>query len=86
MILCGIEKHGGIGNSHDLRNYMTRRHNEKYIEEMSILAILPQIILIIEKFYLDKESDVKQLHCNLRKRIIAWLEVCNTEPENDNQQ
>ena len=33
-------------------------------------------------FYLENESDIRKQYCVLRKRILAWLEVCNTEPEN----
>ena len=30
-------------------------------------------------------SDIKKQYCDLRKRILAWLEVSNTKPEiNDN--
>ena len=52
---------------------------------VAMSAILSQINLITEKFYLDNESDIKKC-CNLRKRIIAWLEESNTKPENDDQQ
>ena len=69
ILLCGVEKCFGIGNLEDIRNYMIRMYNETYIEEMvAMSAINSQINLIIEKFYLDKESDVKKQYCNLRKR------------------
>ena len=58
--------------------------NENYIEEMvSMLGVLSQIVLIIERFYLDNESDIKKQYCTLRKRILAWLEVSDTKPEID---
>ena len=61
-------------------------YNEKYIEEMvSMLAILSQMNLILEKFCLDKKSDIKNQYCILRNRILAWLEVCNIKPEIDDQ-
>ena len=54
----------------------------KYIEEkVSMLAVLSQINLIIDRFYLDKESDIKQLYRDLRKRLLAWLKENNTIPE-----
>ena len=60
--------------------------NQKYIEEMvALLSILSQINLIMERFYLDNESDIKKQYCDLRKRILAWLEVSNTKPEIDDQ-
>ena len=94
MILCSIEKHVGFGNLEKLRDYMIGLYNdmiglynEKYIEEMmAMLAILSQIILIIEKFSLHNEGDIKKQHCDLRKRILAWLEVSNTKPKVDDQQ
>ena len=50
MILSSIEKHAGIGNLEDLRDYMVGMYNEKHIEEMvSMLSILSQINLIIEQ-------------------------------------
>ena len=87
MILCGIEKHVGIGNLEALRDHMIGMYNEKYIEEMvAMLAVLFQVNLIIESFYLDKESDIKKQYCNLRKRISTRLEVSNSKPEVDDQQ
>ena len=87
MILCSVEKSVGIANSEDIRNYMIGMYNEKFNEELvAISAILSQINLIIEKFYLDKETDIKKQYCNSRKRILAWLEESNTKPEIDDQQ
>ena len=53
---------------------------------VAMLAILSQINLIVEKFCLDNESDIKKQNCGLRKHILAWLEVSNTKPEVDDQQ
>ena len=87
MIICGTEKHIGIVNLDDVRDYMIRMYDGKYIEEMvSLLAVLSQINLIIDRFYLDKESDIKQLYRDLRKRILAWLKENNTKPEVDNDE
>ena len=61
MIICNIEKHTGIGNLEDMRVYMIRMYNELYIEEMvALFSILSQTNLIIERFYLDNESDIKK--------------------------
>ena len=87
MILCGTEKHIGIGNLEDVRDYMIGMYDGKYIEEMvSMLAVLSQINLSIDRFYLDKESDIKQLYRDLRKRILAWLKENKTKPEVDNDE
>ena len=62
-------------------------YNENYIEKLvPMSAKLSQINLIIEKNFLDKESDIKKQYCNLRKPILAWLEESNRKPENDGQQ
>ena len=86
MILCSIEKHGGIGYLEDLRNYMIGMYNDKYIEEMvAILAILSQINLILERFHLDNESDFRKQYCELRKRILNFLHECIAKPEINGQ-
>ena len=59
MILRSIETYIGIGNLEDLRKYMIVMYNDKYIKEMvAKLAILSPINLIIERIYLDNESDI----------------------------
>ena len=84
MILCGIEKHVGIGNLEDVRDYIIVVYNDKCNKEMvSMLAILSQINLIIDRLYSDKEGDIKKHYCTLRKRTLAWLPKSNTEPEVD---
>ena len=86
MIICNIGKHAGIGYLEDIHAYMIGMYNEKYIKEMiSWLSILSQNSLIIDRFYLDNENDIKKQYCYLRKRILAWLEVINTKPEIDDQ-
>ena len=56
MVICSVEKSVGIGNLEDIRDYMIEMYYEKYIEEMvAISAILSQVNLITQKFYLDKE-------------------------------
>ena len=53
MILCNIEKYCGIGVLEDLRDYMIGMYYEKHVEEMvSMLRVLSQINLVIERFYL----------------------------------
>ena len=87
MTLCGIEKHFGVGNSEHLRYYIISFDNGVYIEEsMTMLSILSQNNLIIEKFYLDKESDIKKHYNKLRKHILDWLGECDTKPEINDQQ
>ena len=87
MILCSIEKHVGIGNLEDIRDYMIGMYNDKYIEEMvSMLAVLSQINLILDRFYLDNESGIKKQYCTFRKRILAWLQEINSIPEVDNDE
>ena len=87
MILCSMVKHIGIEKLKELRDYMVGMYNDKYSEEMvAMVAILSQINLIIGKFYLDNESDIKKQYSTLRKRIIAWLELTNAELEVDDQQ
>ena len=87
FILCDIEKNIDIGDLEDVRDYMIGMYDGEYTEEMvSMLAVLYQINLIIENIYLDKESDVKQLYRDLRKRILAWLKESYIKPEVDNEE
>ena len=87
MILCNMEKHVGIGNLENLHDYMIEKCNDKYIEEkVFMLSIFSQINRITDRFYLDNESDIKELYCILRKHILAWLELSNTKSEIDDQQ
>ena len=51
-----------------------------------MLAVLSQINLTVDRFYSDKESDIKQLYRDLRKRILAWLKENNSRPEVDNDE
>ena len=53
---------------------------------VTILPTLSQINLIIDRFYSDNASDIKKQYCDLRKRILTWLEVWNVKPEIHNQQ
>ena len=81
-ILCSIEKHASIKNLENLRNYMMEIYIDKHIEEMlDMLAILSQINLIIERYCLANESDIKQLNHDLRNYILDWLEASNTKRE-----
>ena len=73
-ILSGIEKHAGDGELEDINGYMRGMYNDECIEEqMSMLAVLSRINLIINRFYLDDESDIIKQYCTLRKHILAWL-------------
>ena len=47
----------------------------------SVLAILSQTNLIIEKFYFDNESDFKKQYRNLRKYVSNWLDERNSKHE-----
>ena len=48
---------------------------------VSMLGVFSQINLIIDRFYLDNESDSKKQYTTLRERILAWLQERNTIPE-----
>ena len=86
MKYCSIEKHIGIWNLEDIGDYMIGMFSEKYIEETVVmLAIVSQINLMIEIFYLDNESDIKTQFCDFIKRILAWLEKSNTKFEVDDK-
>ena len=87
MILCDIEKQAGVGNLEDIRDYMITIFIDKYTEDMvSMLAVFSQINQIIDRFYLENESDIEKQYTTLNKRILAWLQERNTIPEVDNDE
>ena len=66
---------------------MVTIYNDKYIEDMvSMLAVFSQINLLTDRFYLDKDSDIKKQYSTLRKRILAWLQEKKTLPKVDNDE
>ena len=82
-----MKKHDGIGVLEDVRDYIIWMYNDKDTKEMvDVLAILSQINLIIDKFYLNNECIFNPLYHDLRKRILAWLRESNTELEVDSHQ
>ena len=61
MILWDKEKHAGIGNLEDIRNYMITIYNDKHIEDMvTMLGVFSQINLRLDRFCLDNEGDIKK--------------------------
>ena len=87
MILCSIDKHDGVEVLEDLSYYIIWKYINKHDEEMvNVLAILLQISLIKEKFYLNKECAFNPLYHDLRKHILTWLKESNTKSEVDNHQ
>ena len=59
---------------------------KKSDEELNtIMSILPQINLIISRFYIPDDFDISSYYWDLRKRTLAWLKACNKKMENDNQ-
>ena len=87
MILGNMEKNAGVEHLKDIHDFMITIYNDKYIEDMvSILGVFSQINLIIERFHLDNESDIKKQNTTLRKRILALLQEINTMLEVDNDE
>ena len=60
----------------------------EYIEErVAVLSVLSQINHKIESsFSNDTEEDFDEQYKKLRRRILEWYEVINTQPESNNQQ
>ena len=85
--MSNIEKQIGIGNLEDVRDCIIGMYNgENVIEMVSMSAVLSQVNLILDRIYFDKESDIKEQYCTLRKRILAWLRGINAKPEDDNDE
>ena len=72
MILCKLEKHSGISNLEDIREYVTTMYNEEYVEKVvAMLSVLSQMNLIIDRFYLDNDSDIKKTLFYFKKTYIT---------------
>ena len=87
VILSDIGKYASIDNSEDVRDCVLSEHKNKHIEDMVALnKTLSQINNIIDKFYFDKEDDIRNEYQYLRKCILAWLRVTKVESDNDNDE
>ena len=75
IMSSNIEKHIGIESLENSRDYVIQTTNEKCFENnMIMLDILSEINLIIEKFYIDENSDFKKECETLRKFLLIWLD------------
>ena len=64
----------GIGNLEEIRDYMLKTYSNEYIEHIVVMNnLLSQINLMIEKFYIDDNLNVKKEYSILRQHILAWL-------------
>ena len=69
------EKRIGIDSLENVRDYVIQTTNDKCFENnMIMLDILSEINLIIEKFYIDENSDIKKECETLRKFLLIWLD------------
>ena len=74
------------GDLEDIRNHIERKRVHIFTR-VAVLAVLSQINHIIERFYSgDNEEDLDKQYKILRRRLLDWYEVINTEPEFNNQQ
>ena len=87
VILSDIGKYACIGNLQDVRDYVSSDYKNKYIEHMVAMNnIISQINIIIDKFYYDKEDNIKSKNQYLRNCIIDWLRVTKVENDNDSDE
>ena len=84
MILCNIQYQIAVENLENIRNFMIRMYNDKFIEEMVVMTgILSQRNLIVEKFYIDNDNNLKNEYWILRQHILAWLMENKKKLEDD---
>ena len=75
IISSNIEKRIGIESLKNARDYVIQTTNDKCFENtMIMLDILSEINLIIEKFYIDENSDIEKECETLRKYLLIWLD------------
>ena len=85
MILYNIEEGDSMSDLEKLRNYILDDYNNKNEEELaSLLNILLQINLIIDRFYLPKNNNITNCYHHLRKDKLTWLEECKSKKKTIN--
>ena len=63
-----------------MRDYFLDCYNEENNKELlAILAILYQIILIIDRFYKPNDYSITGFYCELRSCVMTWLKDCCIE-------
>ena len=75
IISSNIVKRIGIDSLENVRDYVIQTTDDKGFENnMIMLDILSEINIIIEKFYIDENSDIKKECETLRKILLIWLD------------
>ena len=75
MSSSNIEKRIGIESPENARDYVIQTTNDNCFENnMIMLDILSEINLILEKFYIDENSDIKKECETLKKFLLIWLD------------
>ena len=75
IMSSNIEKRIGIDSLENVRDYVIQTTDDKCFENnMIMLDILSEINLIIEKFYIDENSDINKECETLRKILLIWLD------------
>ena len=63
---------------------MIGMYNDKYIEDMVVMTrLLSQIRLIVEKYYIDNDNNLKNEYWVLRQHMLAWLKENKKKHEDD---
>ena len=84
IILCDIQDQIAFENLGNIRNFMIGLYNDKYIEDMVVMTgLLSQINLIVEKFYIVNDNNLKNEYWVLRQHMIAWLMENKKKSEDD---
>ena len=75
IMSSNIEKRIGIESLENARDYVIQTTNDKCFENnMIMLDILSERNLIIEKFFIDENSDIKKECETLRKFLLIWFD------------
>ena len=75
IMSSNIEKRISIESLENARDYVIQTTNDECFENnMIMLDILSEINLLIEKFYIDENSEIKKKCETLRKFLLIWLD------------
>ena len=82
IILCNIQDQIAVENLENIRNFMIGMYNDKYVEDMVVMpGLLSQINLIVERFYIDNDNNLKNEYWVLRQHKLARLMENKKKPE-----
>ena len=82
--MCDIQDQIAVENLENIRNFMIGMYNDKNIEDMVVMTgLLSQINLIVEKYYIDNDNNLKNEYWVFRQHMLTWLMENKEKPDDE---